>query len=175
MQTSSYDLVRGEPSQALCVSRPGDGRIGGHAPIVVKIYALGSGVALVGQGGDLLGREGSFKLEAHGKVFVFDPLGAGHAYGLVAPVKGDVTAIFLSLQAVDQEYLAKFGNSGGHSDSPLKTTILNLPQGYGKTTIARQLALRLGCKSVVDEWFPNQPLKPNALHLTCDLPHLAVA
>ncbi len=164
---SVHDLVRSEPSQAISVGSPVSGRSGGDTPIVVKIYARGRGVSLVGQGSDLPGREGTFELEAHGKVFVFDVAGAVEANGLVTPVEGDVTAIFLSIQTVDQEHLTKFGNGIGHDGSPLKTTILNLPQGYGKTSIGQQLADKLGCSAVVDDWTASDPLTPGALHLTC--------
>jgi hypothetical protein len=41
-----------------------------------------------------------------------------------------------------------------------------MPQGSGKTRIAEQLAPRIGCRSVIDEWWPGQPLRQGALHLT---------
>ena len=168
MQTtqSVNNLVSSQAPQALGVCGPGGGRVGGNAPIVVQIYAIGRGVTLVGQGSDLGRRQGAFEIEAYGKIFVFDPLGADHAYGFVAPVQGDVATVFQALQAVDQEYLAKFGCVVGHGGSTLKTAILTLPQGYGKTSIAHQFASRLGCTSVVEEWSPSQPLTPGALHLT---------
>lgn len=166
---STHDLVPGESSQSLGVSSPISGRVGGNTPIVVDVYALGRGVSLVGQGSDLLGREGTFKLEANGKVFVFDPLGAVQSHRLVAPVQSDIAAILPTLQAVDKEHLTEFGNGAVHDGSPFKTTILNLPQGYGKTCLGQQLADKLGCTSVVDEWAPCKPLTPGALHLTNDM------
>lgn len=170
---SGHDLVCSQSSQAFGVGSPGDGRIGGNAPIVVQIYALGRGVALKGQGGDLLGREGTFELEANGKVFVFDPLNAVQAHGLVTPVEGDVSAVFLALQAVDQEHLAEFRNGLGHSGSPFKTAILAAPQGFGKTSLGVALAEKLGCTKIVDEWGQKTALTPGALHLTSDFPQLA--
>jgi len=163
---SGNDLVKSQPLQAFGISSPGDGRIGGNAPIVVQIYALGCGVALKGQGGDLLGREGAFELEANGKVFVFDPLSAVQAYGFVTAIEGNVTTIFKALQTVDQEYLAEFRNGIGHSGSPLRTTILFLPQGFGKSVIAIQLADILGCEQIVEEWTQSMALVPDALHLS---------
>lgn len=163
---SSHDLVRGQSPKALGVGSPVGGRVGGYTPIVVKIYALGRGVTLVGQGGDLLFREGAFELEAHGKVFVFDPLGAIQAHGLVAPVEGNVAPVRLALQAVDQKDLPELGNGVGHGVSSVKTTILALPQGYGKTSIGQQLADKLGCTRVVEEWYAYLPLIAGALHLT---------
>jgi hypothetical protein len=165
---SGHDLVTGQTPQAHGIAGPVVGRIGGDAPVVVEVYALNRGVTLVGQGSNLLGREGTFELEANGKIFVFDPIGACQAHGFVAPVKGDVTAILQPLQTVDQEDLAELGQVVGHSRSPLKTAILALPQGYGKNIIAAQLAERLGCITVVDEWHPREALQPGALHLTND-------
>ena len=163
---SGHDLVGSQPPQALGVSSPGDGRVGGHAPIVVQIYGLGRGVTLETQRGNLAGREGAFELEAHGKILKFDPLSAIEAHGFVTPVEGDVTAVFLSLKAVDQEHVAEFGCGGGHKVSPFKTAILILPAGYGKSTIACELSHRLGCEGVVHEWCTNESLTPGWLHLT---------
>ena len=165
---SANDLVPCESPQALGVSGPVSGRIGGDAPIVVEVYALGRGVALEGQGSDLLGREGAFELKANGKVFVFDPLGARHANGLVTPVERHVTTLLQPLEAVDHEHLTELGNSLGHI-KPLKAAILSLPAGSGKSAIAGLLSQRLGCTSVVDEWNTDKPLTPGALHLTNDL------
>jgi len=44
--------------------------------------------------------------------------------------------------------------------------ILSGPQGSGKSLVAPKLAVRLGCTRVIDEWTPEQPLSPRALHLT---------
>jgi hypothetical protein len=43
---------------------------------------------------------------------------------------------------------------------------LSLPQGWGKATIAHELAKRLGCAAIVDEWHPAMPVFAGALHLT---------
>lgn len=163
---SGNDFVRSQSPKALGVGSPIAGRVGGDAPIVVEIYAIGSGVTLKRKGCNLIIREGTFELEANGEIFIFDPLFAIQAHGLVASIEGDVAPVFLSLQAVDQEYLVEFGQGIGHSGSPLKTTILALPQGYGKTSMASALADKLGCTSIVDEWNPKVPLTPGALHLT---------
>jgi hypothetical protein len=50
--------------------------------------------------------------------------------------------------------------------APLKTAILSMPQGSGKTRICEQLAARLGCATVIDEWHPRWPMREGALHLT---------
>ncbi len=44
-----------------------------------------------------------------------------------------------------------------------------MPQGSGKTTISEQLAPKLGCSEIVEEWWPGAPLREGALHLT-DVP-----
>jgi hypothetical protein len=163
---SGHDLVRSQSPQALGIGSPISGRIGGDTPIVVEVYALGRGVTLERQGCNLLAGQGTFELEAHGKVFVFDPLSAIHAHRLVPPVEGNVGAVFQALQAVNQENLAEFGRCVGHIGFPLKTTILMLEAGMGKTTIAKQLADHLGCTTVIDEWNWGKPLTLNALHLT---------
>ena len=165
---STQNLIPSQSAQAFGVSGPVCGRVGGDTPIVVEVYALGRGVALEGQGGDLLGREGAFELEANGKVFVFDPLGARHANGFVAPIECHVATVLHPLQTVDQESLTELGNSLGHIH-PLKAAILSLPAGSGKSNIADQLAQRLGCTGVVDEWNTDKPFTPGALHLTNDL------
>lgn len=160
------NLAPCQPLQALGVSSPVMGGVGGDASIVVEVYALGRGVALVTDGSDLLGREGTFELEANGKVFVFDPLGAAKTNGFVAPVQGHIAAIGQAVKAVDQEQLAELGCGAGQDGSPGKTAILGLPPGMGKTTIAPALAKRLGCTSVVDEWTPSLYVTPGALHVT---------
>ena len=167
---SVHDLVRGEPTQALGVSSPISGGVGWNTPIVVEVYALGCGVALVGQRGDLLGRKGSFELEAHGKVFVFDQIGAVKSNRFVAPIEGDIAAIGQPVETIDQEHFAKLGGGAGQNKTPCKTAILSLPQGMGKTTMGYDLAQRLGCTCVVDNWYPAMRLTPGALHLTnCDV------
>lgn len=165
---SGHDLVAGQSPQAPGVSGPITGRVGGDAPIVVQVYALGRGITLAAQRGNLAGREGAFELEAHGKVLVFDPLGAVYANGFVTPVEGDVAAVSLSLQAVNQKDLAEFGHGVGHDGSPVETVILNLPQGFGKTSMARHFADLMGCECIVDDWHAGLPLVPGALHLTND-------
>lgn len=47
-----------------------------------------------------------------------------------------------------------------------KTAILSLPQGWGKTAMARRIAAHIGCSRIVDEWWPSQPVLGGALHLT---------
>ena len=167
MSGSVSHLVPGQPGKSAAVRRPGSIGGGGDAGIVVQVYALGAGVALEGDGGHLTRAEGAFELEAHGKVLVVDPLGAAEAHWLVAPVKRDITAIGLPVEAVDEKELAKFGFGCSHGQvPPEKTAILSLPQGMGKTTIAHAMAQRIGCSMVVDEWSPSLPLVPGALHLT---------
>lgn len=48
----------------------------------------------------------------------------------------------------------------------LKSIIFTAPQGWGKTHHAGKLKAALGCRSVVDEWHPGQPVTDGALHLT---------
>lgn len=163
---SVIDLAASQPSQAFNVSSPVFGGIGGNTSIVVEVYALGRGVTLVADGSDLLCREGTFKFETNGKVFVFDQLGAVKSNWLVAPVQGDVAAIWQPVETVDQEQLAELGCGAGQNGSPGKTAILSLPPGMGKTTIAPALAKHLGCTSVVDEWTPSIYVTQGALHLT---------
>lgn len=165
-QSSGHDLVRSQSPQALGVGRPVIGRSGGHAPIAVKIYALGRGVSIEGQRRNLLSSERDFEIEAYGKFFVFEPSRAISSHGLVAPVEGDVAAIALSPEAVDKEHLTEFDSVDGHFSDLPKTTILTLPQGHGKSTISEELAHMLGCTEVVEEWSWEKPLTPNALHLT---------
>lgn len=161
------DLVAGQSLEAACVNRPVGGGGRGHGTISVQVYALGSGVSMARQGGNLLGREGAFELEANGKLFVFDPVEAGQAYGFIAPVEGDIAAVGQQVEAVDQEDLGEVGLARvAHDGLCKKTAILSLPQGAGKTLLANALADRLGCTSVVDEWHSRMLLKPGALHLT---------
>lgn len=163
---SVIDFATSQPFQPFGISSPVFGGSGGNASIVVEVYAIGRGVTLVTDGSDLLCREGTFELEANGKVFVFDQLGAVKSNWFVAPVQGDVAAIGQAVEAVDQEQLAEFGCGAGQDGSPCKTAILSLAQGMGKTTIAHALAKHLGCTSVVDEWTPSSYVTKGALHLT---------
>ena len=169
----SHNKQPGQPLQAGAVSIPGGGAGCGNAPVVIQIYAVGRGIARGGEAGSLLGREGTFELQANGVVFVFDPVAACHAHGLVMPVDGHVKAIGLPLQPINQKVIAEFG--GGclrHEDASCgaakaaATVIVTLPAGSGKTALAPELARRLGCAHVVDAWQPGRPLQIGALHLT---------
>ena len=165
---SSHDQVSGEPFESIRVGGPvGIGGCG-HTAIVVEIYALGCGITLVGQRLDLPPTEPAFELESNGKVFVFDPLGACHAHGFVTSVKGHIRTVFEFLQAIDHESVSKVSNALCHGDSSLKTVILYLPQGYGKSLMAHAIAAELGCNSVVDDWGVDEQITPGALHLTND-------
>ena len=164
---SVLNQVPGQPLQAGAVGAPVGGAAGGDAPIVVKVYALGSGVAVPGQGADLCLAQGAFELEARGQRLVIDPLGARVTHRLVTPVQGDIAAVWQQVEAVDQEDLAKFGHGATHSGWTSKeTAILSLPQGMGKTLFAHAIAARIGCAHVVDEWSPADALLAGALHLT---------
>ena len=163
---SSLDQVRSKPLQSVCIGGPAGVGAGGNAAVVVQIYALGAGVSLVGQSLDLPPTEPAFELEANGQVFVFDPLRACHANWLVSTVKGHIRAVLEPLQAVDQEGVTEIGNGLFQGNLPSKTTILYLPAGYGKTTMAEALAQRLGCDGVVDEWHLGRFITAGALHLT---------
>jgi hypothetical protein len=170
--TSVHNLVACKPLQAGAVGRPVGGAIGGHTPIVVEVYALGVGVALVREGSNLRGAQGTFELEANGKRVVIDPLRSRKTQRLVPPVQGDVAAIGLPLQAVNQHEMAQFRSrvSGSHNgaSSQAKAAILSLPQGWGKTTMAPAMAAFLGLHWIVEEWHPAQHIVPGALHLTSE-------
>jgi hypothetical protein len=76
-----------------------------------------------------------------------------------------------ALEAEDREHFAKLGfDFHSHAQRPLKTAILSLPQGAGKSTIACELARWLGCSWVADEWNSSLPLRMGALHLTSGSP-----
>lgn len=166
MMASGHDLVTGQPLQPVSVGSPGGIGVGGDTPVVVQVYAFGRGVTLATERGNLAGREGAFELEANGKIFVFDPLCARQAYGFVTAVEGDVSTVRLQLQAVDEKQLAEFRNGICHGDNSLKTAILSLPQGFGKTIMAKALLDKIGCQEIIDDWHPGAPIKPGALHLT---------
>lgn len=51
-----------------------------------------------------------------------------------------------------------------------KTIIFHAPQGWGKSTHADTLMKQYKCASVVDDYEPDAPLTPGALHLTSSLP-----
>jgi hypothetical protein len=166
-----------QPSQPLrpgAVSRPVGGAVCGHTAIVVQDYALGIGVSVPGDGYDLGRTERAFELETPRGRLVIDPGRARLAEWLVLPVQGDVAPVGQALQAVDQEDGSEI--RGGDAvdihdeDPPLfgvgRTAILSLPQGWGKSSCAHELARRLGCTSVVDDWpFPFD-ITPGALHLS---------
>lgn len=44
--------------------------------------------------------------------------------------------------------------------------IFSAPQGWGKSRNAQALMQEFGCTSVVENWWPGQPVKHCALHLT---------
>ena len=166
------NLVACKPLQAGTVGHPVGGAIGGHAPIVVEVYALGVGVALVREGSNLRGAQGTLELEANGKRVVIDPLRSRKTQRLVPPVQGDVAAIGLPLQAVNQHEMAQFRSrvSGSHNgaSSQAEAAILSLPQGWGKTTMAPAMAAFLSLDWIVEEWHPAQRIVPGALHLTSE-------
>jgi hypothetical protein len=160
---SINNLVGNQPLQTLGISSPLSGSSARDTPVVIEIYALGIGVRIKGQGGDLLAGQSAFELEANGKIFVFNPLFAKKANGLVVPIQGDIAPVGLKIKAVDKNNLTQLG----HGETPFfKTVILSLPQGAGKSTIADQLAARLRCSHIVDEWDPGLPIYSGALHLT---------
>jgi hypothetical protein len=161
------NLVPGEPLQPGAVGGPVGGAISGDGTVVVKVYALGSGVAIPGQGSDLRLAQGAFELEAHGHRLVINPLGARVTNRFVTPVQGDISAIWHEVETVDQEDLAKFGIGIRHGlCTSIETAILSLPQGAGKSLFAKAIAARIGCTHVVEEWSPSDPLLAGALHLT---------
>lgn len=162
------DLEPGKTLQPLAVGTPVGSTSSGGRAIQVEVYALGVGVALAGQGCDLLGREGAFELEARGVRLVFHPLSAKHTEWFVVPVEGDIAPVVQPLEAVDQEDLAHGRFPAVHSAPPTKAVVLSLPPGFGKSRIAPALARRLGCTAIVDEWTPTNQLTPGALHITND-------
>lgn len=169
IQLSVRDSQASKPLQPAGVGSPIGGAGGGHAPIVVQVYALGIGIAMARNGGHLRRAEGAFELEANGVRLVINPLDSCQAHWLVTPVEREVAAIGLPLQAVDEENLSEFGSVDGHGGASLgvaNTVILSLPQGAGKTTLALELARRLGCAWVVDKWLPYDRLLGGALHLS---------
>ncbi len=164
-------LVPGQPLQAGAVGLPLSVAGSWVAVAAVELYSLGAGVHVAGLSGHLFGGQRTLELEDGGVGFIFNPLSAHHAQGLVLTVDGDVAAILESYQAVDQEGVAEPSCSEcGHSASPQKTAILSLPSGTGKTTMAPALAQWLGCTGIVDEWRPGLPLVAGALHLTACKP-----
>lgn len=167
-------LQPSQPLQPGAVSCPVGGAVSGHTAIVVQEYALGIGVSVPGDGYDLGRTERAFELETPRGRLVIDPGRARLAEWLVLPVQGDVASVGQALQAVDQEDGSEI--RGGDAvdihdeDPPLfgvgRTAILSLPQGWGKSSCAHELAARLGCTSIVDEWGFPYLITPGALHLT---------
>ena len=51
--------------------------------------------------------------------------------------------------------------------------VLWVPQGVGKSTVAREVAKAIGCIAIVDDWRPGQPLTAGALHITNAGLHIA--
>ena len=163
---SHNNLVPSQALQPLAVGRPVGCAIGGDAPVVVEVYAIGSGVTPCGKRNDLALAQGAFELEANREVFVFDKRFTTKTERLVVAVEGYVAAVGQTVQAIDQQELAQFDDFIAHELSPDKTAILSLPQGMGKSTMGRPLAARLGHRLVVDDWRPELPLVKGALHLT---------
>lgn len=56
-----------------------------------------------------------------------------------------------------------------------KTYILSAPQGIGKTAAARQIAARLGCPTIIDDWDGRSSLPGNAIAVTNTVEHLRPA
>lgn len=162
------DPVPSQPLETMYVNLPVLRRIHWVQSTCIQLYALGRGVTVTGKGSNLLRREGSFELEANGMVFVFDPIDARHAYGFVASIESDIAAISHLIEAVDEENLPEFGLTRiAHDDVFKKTVVLSLPQGMGKSTIAKKLATQLDLTRIVDSWDDiSMPLIPGALHLT---------
>lgn len=156
-----------EQAQALAVSGPVGSIEGQWAP--VQIYALGAGVTIARQGADLCRREGTIELEANGQVLVFDPLAARVTDGLVVPIERHVTAVWQTVEAVDEANGCNGLDGGvGHGSGKrgAQAVILSLPAGSGKTLIDKRLAAALGLRWVVDPWVPGHALVRDALHLT---------
>ena len=169
-RSGGLNLVPGESLQTQAVGLPISIAEGWVIRTAIEVYALGRGVTIGGQEGDLLGREGTLELKAAGVRLVFDVNAAEHTQGLVLAVECDVGTVFEPLEAIDEE-------SGVEStelecrhgvDAPLKTAILSLPPGMGKTTVAQRLAKWLGCIGVVDDWAPGSPMFAGGLHLTAE-------
>lgn len=167
-QSGGHNLVPCQALQPLTVSMPIGFTVSGDATVVVQVYEINRGITIVSEQGHLLGREGTLELEAAGVRFVIDPIACKTAQGFVLPVERDVRTIGQPLQAVDQEHAAKFAfGESNHGDiSSLKTAILALPTGTGKSAMAVEVAAWIGCTHVVDEWCPDKPLEAGALHLT---------
>lgn len=46
------------------------------------------------------------------------------------------------------------------------TIVFSAPQGWGKSYRSEELCAEFRCTTVVDHWWPTQPLVDGALHLT---------
>lgn len=159
-----YDTF-GDRCKTLGIGEPIGDRFIGHAGVVVEIYALGRGITIERERANFGATQTQFELEAFGKFFVIDPDLAIKANGLVVPIERHVMTTWQEVQAVDKEKLSELVFGSGHKATSVKTSILCLPQGAGKSTIAERLALRIGCCLIVDEWLPSYPLILGALHL----------
>lgn len=163
---SGLDFVSSQPAKPLAVGGPMCCACGGHTGVVVQVYTLGRGVTIKGQGADLGCAEGTFELEGNRATLAFEPASAAKTQWTVLTVEGYIDAVGLQFETVDQEYVSEGCGVFEHGSVQSKTAIVSLPPATGKTTIAHSLATRLGCKYIVEEWAPGQPLLANALHLT---------
>ncbi len=156
-------LLRGLPGYGYALAVAPD-----LATLGMDGVALAEALLAAGTAGatDMCSAEGTLELEPHCVGFVIDLIGRREAHGVVPAVEGQVAAIRLAVQAVDEEKQAELGDGFLHGHSLSKTAILTGPQGSGKSAIARQLAKRWGCAKLVDEWNPSLPIVPGALHIT---------
>ncbi len=161
-------FVSGQFLEPFGVSLPVRIPAGGYTTVVVEVYALGRGVTIERERGDLAGREGTLELEAGGQFLSFNRLVCEQSERRVLSVEYFVTAIRQALDAVGEEEHPELERiAAAHfAGTPSKTAILQLPPATGKTTVAQQLAQWLGCIHVLDEWCPDYPLVEGALHLT---------
>jgi len=150
-----------------CDVVPANSEPSGQVDASVEVYALGrGGVPHAAQEAQVSLGDGAFELERNGVRLLVDPTGAVKSHRLVTPHDRYVRASWQDVRPVDQAQLARFGFSLAHRALHSKTAILSLPQGSGKTLLARDMAARLGCKWVVDCWCEDLPLLQGALHLT---------
>ncbi len=167
------DSIFDEPCYSITVGYPVRLARRGNASLTVEVYSLGSGVAIERKSGNLSGAEATFELDpGYGSVLQFAPHLARVAQRSVVAVERDIATIWHQLQAEDEPHPAQLiGATRGflsakHIQSP-KSAIVSLRSATGKTTVAEQLAKRLGCKFIWDEWVPGQhPILPGTLHLT---------
>ena len=167
------DSIFDEPCYSITVGYPVRLARRGNASLTVEVYALGSGVSIEGEGSDLSGAEAAFELDpGYGSVLQFAPHLARVTQRSVVAVERDIATIWHQLQTEDEPHPAQLiGATRGflcakHIQSP-KSAIVSLRSATGKTTVAEQLAKRLGCKFIWDEWVPGKhPILPGTLHLT---------